>query len=392
MGFRSGFTLVQLLKSTREMTNAAEVHRHIDAAMTFINGNGAGYQKGRPLVDCLEAASRAASDGGEHDLADRLAHFAGYAEGRIPLMLLESKYDPRAKDRDDKFMRVHLEYGLVRCAEILEEFLKDRADASGQELHQWLVQVTQAMEAWTIGEDTLPRVKLPRYTADQLTWFRNIQLVLNGGPEGSDLTPEVAEKLAGVPGAELVARAVQWRSRKDALDRLRAVVEDPESSEAEIHAELKRQTWIFGGRYVREHDRRRLTLHDELDIPLIRGDGSFHVVELKKAIQPRLVMKPRSHCTVGAVVHEAVTQAANYLRTLDEHRHTIFSEERIDVRRASATVLIGHPMFVEKPFTAADISEALRTYNAVLTRIEVMTYEELIDAAERTLALNDADV
>ncbi|WP_370362354.1 hypothetical protein [Catenulispora sp. MAP12-49] len=68
---------------------------------------------------------------------------------------------------------------------------------------------------------------------------------------------------------------------------------------------------MFGGGYVREHDRRQLTLHDELDIPLIRGDGSFHVVELKKANQPHLVIRPRSHCTVGSVVHEAMTQAAN---------------------------------------------------------------------------------
>ena len=372
------------------MTNAAEVRHHIDAALAYTSGGIQRYQKGRPLVDHIEAASRAAAESGEGDLAQRLTDFAGYAEGRIPLALLETWYNPGARESSDRFMRVNLEFGLVRCAEILEEFLKDRPEASGQETRQWLVDVTKAMDAWTVGEDRLGRVKLPRNTADQLAWFRDIQLVLNSRPEDSDLTPEVAEKLANVPGAELVARAVQWHHRKDALDRLRAVVEDPASSEADIHAELKQQTWIFGGRYVREHDRRQLTLHDELDIPLIRGDGSFHVVELKKANQPHLVIKPRSHCTAGSVVHEAMTQAANYLRSLDENRYSILAEEGIDVRRASATVLIGHPMFVEKPFAAGEISEALRTYNAELTRIEVMTYAELIDAAERTLALADS--
>ncbi|MFJ7175150.1 hypothetical protein ACIQXA_01605 [Streptomyces massasporeus] len=33
-----------------------------------------------------------------------------------------------------------------------------------------------------------------------------------------------------------------------------------------------------------------------------------------------------------------------------------------------------------------EVNEALRTFNAPLTRVEVLTYKELVDNAERSLA------
>jgi hypothetical protein len=395
VGYRTGFVLVQLLTATREMTNAIEVHRHIDAAIAYTTDGthpgGQRYQRGRPLVNHLAKASKAAAGHGDGIVADRLADFAEYAAGEIPVTVLEARYVPGARESNEEFMRALLEFGLVRCAEILGEFLKDRPDASGQDAHRWLVRVTKAMESWTIGEDRHGGIELPRYAADRLTWFSRIQLVLNGQPEHMAVSAEVADELATMPGAELVARAVRWRRRREALDRLRTVVEDPRSTEREIHTELKQQTWIFGGRYVEELARRRLTTVDEIDIPLLRGDGSLHVIELKKAAVPKLVESLRSHCTVGPDVHRAVSQAANYLRSLDENRAAILADHGIECRRAAATVLIGHPKFVEQGFEAGEIAAALRTYNGVLTRIEVITYQELIDAAERTLALYDED-
>jgi hypothetical protein len=60
----------------------------------------------------------------------------------------------------------------------------------------------------------------------------------------------------------------------------------------------------------------------------------------------------------------------------------------IEARRAFATVLIGRPAFITPAFAPTEVAAAFRTYNAVLNRIEVITYQDLIDAAERTLALD----
>ena len=162
--------------------------------------------------------------------------------------------------------------------------------------------------------------------------------------------------------------------------------------------------WIFGGRYVGESTRSQLTTGDVLDIPLLRADGSLHVVELKGANIPGLVQRHRGATDpqevagrreelpliVGPRVHEAVGQAMNYLCHLDEDRDHILTRFRIDVRRASATVLIGHPKFVAANYTEDEIASTLRIHNSHHTRIEVMHYGDLIESAERALALIDS--
>ncbi|MGR6997195.1 hypothetical protein ACU686_02240 [Yinghuangia aomiensis] len=73
---------------------------------------------------------------------------------------------------------------------------------------------------------------------------------------------------------------------------------------------------------------------------------------------------------------------------MDENRRTILETYDVDTRRASATVVIGHPRYVREGITAQEVSETLRTYNTHATRIEVITYETLLASADRMLALS----
>ena len=218
-------------------------------------------------------------------------------------------------------------------------------------------------------------------------------------------TPELVRALAASESGGLLAEAVELQRRRDQLAELRRIVEDPNSNErAQIHPQLKKMGWIFGGRYVGESTRKQLTTGDVLDIPLLRADGSLHVVELKGANIPSLVRRYRGpvdpqevagRCEevpliVGTEVHEAVGQTMNYLCHLDEDRDHILTKFKIDVRRASATVLIGHPGFVSRSFSPDEIASTLRIHNSHHARIEVMHYGDLIESAERALALADA--
>ena len=158
--------------------------------------------------------------------------------------------------------------------------------------------------------------------------------------------------------------------------------------------------WIFGGRYVREARRKELVAGDRMDIPLLRPDGSLHVVELKGARIPTLVEQYRGTqdrqevageleevpLIVGPEVNRAVGQAMNYLTCLDEQRDHILNRTKIDVRRASATVLIGHPDFVTH-YTRPEIDGTMRIYNSHLARAEVRHYAELIESAEEALRI-----
>src|SRR5581483_10664488 len=183
--------------------------------------------------------------------------------------------------------------------------------------------------------------------------------------------------------------------RQDLVRRLRLMAEDPATTESHLQQVLGDAYWLFGGRYVGIAAKRNLVPLDQHDIPLIGADGTVHIVELKGPNIPNLVRKHRNHWIVGSDVHEATSQAMNYLRNLDETGSTLNTVYRndlgvdYDMRRLFATVVIGHPAHVDH----ADehiIEQTIRSYNAHLSRVEVITYATLLDTAERTLKFEDA--
>lgn len=217
--------------------------------------------------------------------------------------------------------------------------------------------------------------------------------------------PDLVAALAASPKGVLVAEAVELERRRQQLEQLRVVVNGPTSSERDdIHPLIKQMAWIFGGEFVGEGRRKALTVGDVLDVPLLRPDGSLHVVELKGANIPRLIEQYRGAkdrdvgtgdvenvpLVVGTDANRAMGQAMGYLTHLDEQRDSILTRFKIDTRRASATVLIGHPDFVEG-FNRAEVDETVRIFNSHHTRIELRHYADLIETAERALALSSED-
>ncbi|MFJ6657804.1 Shedu anti-phage system protein SduA domain-containing protein [Streptomyces sp. NPDC091377] len=199
--------------------------------------------------------------------------------------------------------------------------------------------------------------------------------------------PATAASLVELDEAQLLATLVQRARRQADLDELRAAVEDPESSEGDLQRLVERMTWIFGGEFLPGTVRRNITLRDQLDLALLRPDGTLHGVELKKANIKRLVTGQRNHLIVGTEVNKAVGQAMNYLRELDEKRPQILVDLGIDCRRASMTVVIGHNGFVTTDASPQEIDETIRTFNSYLTRLSVTTYGRLIENAQRTINL-----
>jgi len=97
-----------------------------------------------------------------------------------------------------------------------------------------------------------------------------------------------------------------------------------------------------------------------------------------------LVKKHRGAWVAASAVNDAVSQAVAYLVGLDEHRSRIREEIGIETRRASAIVLIGHPA-AQPDVPEGAIHETIRTLNTHLARVEVLTYKELVDNAERSI-------
>lgn len=219
---------------------------------------------------------------------------------------------------------------------------------------------------------------------------------LERGEISSALMSQIASRLAAqvefvsdlddLEGAELLATAVDLRRRKTVLDRLEDIVLDPESTESDFQRVLDQNWWLLGGDYVGKVPRRQLTVLDQFDLPLVRADNVLHIVELKKANVANLVVPYRNHFAVGKEVNEAVNQAANYLRAVDEKRAEILADFSLECRRAQATVIVGHPAHINRlDVSDVELREAIRTYNSHLARIEVLTYEDVIATARNSV-------
>jgi hypothetical protein len=105
-----------------------------------------------------------------------------------------------------------------------------------------------------------------------------------------------------------------------------------------------------------------------------------------------LITQHRNHWIVSDTVHEAVMQATNYLRTADEQALTVQTNIReefgieVSLRRPAATVVIGHREHLDAPgMPDAQFDIALRTYNGMLSRVQVITYDQLFAAAKQAL-------
>jgi antiviral defense system Shedu protein SduA/restriction endonuclease XhoI-like protein len=191
---------------------------------------------------------------------------------------------------------------------------------------------------------------------------------------------------AGLSAAE---RAVVQR-RRQTVRELIAMAVHPDTSERRMHGAIGRNYWLFGGQYT-GIARQDLMPLDRHDIPLVCADGSLEIVELKGP-GAALVKRHRSHLIVSGKVHDAVSQCIGYLRMIDEAGATLQTVHRnelgldYDYRRARGVVVIGHPGCARNDgVSREDIDQTIRSYNAHLSRVKVITYADLLESAERTL-------
>ncbi|MFF9554232.1 Shedu anti-phage system protein SduA domain-containing protein [Streptomyces albus] len=388
--FRSSFTLRRMVSEARQLTEHAGVRERIDAVLRLMGGLGGDYGKGKPLVNALEDVAQESILHGDFDVARRFQHFASYAGGDLYLEILEHYYDEEARQRSEEGMRRMIALGADRAVAALDVLCQENPDATAADARDLFRGIARSTDYLSIGKGE-GGIQLPTREARRLQQYGHMEIVLRNlpRPASTEVARMMNDVLADVD-AGLLAQLLELRSRQAGLAALSAAVDDPDSSENALHACLKNQEWIFGGAYVAELARRQYTSDTILDIPLLRGDGSLHVVELKRANIKNLVIRLHGHLMLGSPVHHAVSQTQNYLRTMDENRRSILNAHGVDTRRASATVVIGHPRYVTDGITPQEVTETLRTYNTHTARIEVITYETLIDSASRMLALSSA--
>jgi hypothetical protein len=201
----------------------------------------------------------------------------------------------------------------------------------------------------------------------------------------------VVSGLTSTPTGLSAVEGAVIRDRRSVVARLQALALADEVNETAMHKAIGKRYWLFGGQYVGVADRRSLMPLDQYDIPLLCADGSLEVIELKGP-EVDIVRWHRNHLIVTDEVHEAVSQCLNYLRSLDEVGPALTMQYKselgidFDLRRAKGIVIVGHPDRASRSGASkVQVEQTIRSYNAHLSRLQVLTYADLLDSAERTL-------
>jgi hypothetical protein len=196
----------------------------------------------------------------------------------------------------------------------------------------------------------------------------------------------LVEAFAEVEGASNFASVLELARQRKGAKTLRGVINDPASTVQRLRDALTAESWVFGGRYIPPVRRENIPVLDQVDLALVGNDRAIHIVVVGPANVPDLVVEGVDGYRVGQQVESLVAAAINHLLNVDKQEAAILAALGVETRRAFATVVVGHPAYATS-FPGHQLRDTLRTYGSYLSGIEIMTYRQLMDSAERSLDL-----
>ena len=131
---------------------------------------------------------------------------------------------------------------------------------------------------------------------------------------------------------------------------------------------------------------RNVVARQQQDFLLNRtADGYVEVLEIKTTLKgDELMLYDKSHDSwyPRADLTKSVSQTGNYITELDAHRDKILRRDGVDSFKVIGKIIIGR----DGDETQV---EQLREYNSFLTRMEVLTFDQIVRIANRSIAAVD---
>ncbi len=192
-------------------------------------------------------------------------------------------------------------------------------------------------------------------------------------------TPEAVKNIG------VAAKFVQYKAAFKELEKL---IQAADPSESRYQSHLQKNPWIFGSEYSELLDRRTWTRDDNLDFMLRRTvDNYLEIVEIKTPATMPLFNYDSSHGSyyASAKLSQVLGQVTRYIEEVERHRDTIIAKDRVDPLKIRARIIIGKD---------GDESQqaALRTINSHLHRVEILTFDQLLRVAKRTLDIFQSQI
>lgn len=167
---------------------------------------------------------------------------------------------------------------------------------------------------------------------------------------------------------------------KEEVDRLDALINDPQGREVDIQRMIEAHPQILlGGEYIRLHAQLRLDRHGPTLIPdffVESVTGLCDILDLKRPSERIVVRQPKNRSRFSASVHTGLAQVRTYSEFFDDESNRAWFEHkfRLKVFRPMKIILIGRD------------SEFLHPYERRLIEISlgdsrVFTYDDVLRMA-----------
>lgn len=180
-----------------------------------------------------------------------------------------------------------------------------------------------------------------------------------------------------------IAAAARLVEYETAIKKLEDLIQASGTKEQELQEHLEAHPWMFGSEYSELLQRRRWTRDDNLDYMLRRTvDGFLEVVEIKRPISTALFNHDPSHDSYypAAPLSKVLGQALRYIEEIDRKRDAILAEDSEETLKVRARIIIGRD--------GDDIQrKCLRSLNSHLSRIEILTFDQLVRIARRVVSV-----
>ena len=194
--------------------------------------------------------------------------------------------------------------------------------------------------------------------------------------------PDYVRQLADQHMFNELSNLVQLHQRRRGLESLRRRAADPGTSDLDMLQLIKEQWWVFGGHLVPMQLARTIDGLPDRCLAMVRFDMAIHLILIETHNVPDLVtQRPDGYYTIAACVYQALEIGRNLVFALAE----INTELEFEARRIFVTVLIGHPDHVTPQIPMDVVREEIRQLNTCYVGCAVLTYDELLHAAEQTL-------
>jgi hypothetical protein len=198
-----------------------------------------------------------------------------------------------------------------------------------------------------------------------------------------DEEPELLQKLVELSkndpdSAKLAAASLNLARYSTAIEKLQGLVERG-ALEHDYQLLLESNPWMFGSEYSERLDRRNWVRDQSTDFMMRRtADRYLELIEIKTPIASSLFRYDESHHSwyPSRELSRVVGQVIGYLDEIDADRNSIERKDGVAINKLRAKIFIGLDNDQEQ-------IQALRRFNSHLHRIEIITFDQLINIATR---------